>query len=215
MSSRRKARKLLKAYGKELYNSRIEFMDSFTDKPTSFEEHIDIKLIFKRCVTAAAALTLVFSMCAVTANALGISLFNMDRTIHSDSDEYRIEEKAAANLQAKDDNGNLFYKPSYIPKGYEARDVVEMSSVSKMYIYSDGEHFLTVDVSIAEASTISVDNERSTKTEDVIDGKQVIIYDFVDEEDGAIYLMQEGDMLITIKGVLSEEEFEKIIYGLK
>ena len=74
---------------------------------------------------------------------------------------------------------------------------------------------MSIDISIADASTVSVDNEHTTMKEKVIDEKQVIIYEGIEEEDSSIYLMQEGEMLIKIIGILPAEEFEKIIYGLE
>lgn len=215
MRARREARRALKAYGKTLYQARVDFVRSFEEKPATFSERVSYKYLFKRCIIFAVILTLTLSLCMITASALGINLFNMDRIIHPDNDEYRITEEQ----DEQTDSGQaemVMYQPTYIPEGYTISNEIITEGLSKKYVYTDGGNYsLSIDISIADASTVSVDNEHTTMKEKVIDEKQVIIYEGIEEEDSSIYLMQEGEMLIKIIGILPAEEFEKIIYGLE
>lgn len=211
MSSKRQAKKILKLYGKALYASRLEYMNSFEPEASSFVHRLGYRRIMKRCVVIVVILTLLFSMLVVGAGALGIKFFG-----YSLFQTKTHTEISGGKEPSKTDEKPRFYEPGFIPEGYTLVSRDDLAGVSQLITYQkDSGLFLTIFESTVENPGASIDNENCVISTEVIGELEVYIYDYIDNTTGNVYLMNKNGTFISIQGILSHNLMKQIILNLK
>ena len=205
MNNRRKAKKVLKLFGKESYRLRIRYIDSFLPESTSRIGSIAYRHTVRRLGLVVLLLVLIMAF-ATSVYAAIRHYFNFTKTEYSNSDEYISNDYNGAPSKV------VFFEPEYIPKGYEL-ETVEYNEIfdRKEWLYKNSEGGILKIWQGNNAVTISVDNERSKSWKITVEDIEVIIYSFTDSMMG---MMQIDDTIIMIKGPISEEEMKKIIEGM-
>ena len=211
MKSKRQAKKILKLYGKALYASRMEYMNSFEPEAASFVHRIGYRRIMKRCVIVALILTLLFSMLVVGAGALGIKFFGFSLF------ETKTHTEISAGKEANpSDEKPQFYEPGFIPEGYTLVAKDNFADVDLSIVYENKQDvYLYIFQTIAEDPSTSIDNEECVITTEIIGEYEVYIYDYYDEAAGSVYLLKKHGTFISIQGVLSDRIMKQIILNLQ
>lgn len=211
MSSKRQAKKILKLYGKALYASRLEYMNSFEPEASSFVQRLGYRRIMKRCVVIVVILTLLFSMLVVGAGALGIKFFG-----YSLFQTKTHTEISGGKEPSKTDEKPRFYEPGFIPEGYTLVSKDEFAGVELSLVYGNEQGtFIHIGESISEDPSVSINNEDCVISTEVIGEHEVYIYDYYDEEAGSIYLLEIRGTFVTIKSNLSATIMKKIVLSFK
>lgn len=205
MKYRRKADKVLKLYARELMKKREADYDAFIGKTTPVYFKSSPKHFAKRCLLVAIVLTLSFALIIVSANALGIKLFGFDLFQKSNHTEFIPNEYSQGKLK--------YFKPQYIPKGFEEMESGSENPEQKSYVYSnDKDELLSIIESYSENPGINLNNENCNYYTEIVQEYEVHIYNY---EDGySSWLFQKEGTFIMIYGPMEKGEFEKILIGL-
>ena len=211
MNSKREAKKVLKAYGKALYKSRIEYAASFSEEEEPLFCTTSYRHMMKRSLVIVLVLIMTLSLLVIGANALGIKFLNLsffeknDRTVVTKNE----------NTDDTQKSGHGFYKPGYIPPGYSFEGTDEFKDLTTTYSYinDDGE-YLTIDQSKSDDDFhLTIDNEDCEIRQDTIEDMEVRIYKYHDTN-LILVLLKKEDIYIQISGPISEKEARKIVQGL-
>lgn len=209
MSSKRKAEKVMKLYGKEIIKQRAAYADSFSEEYVPGFRKIRYKRMFKRTVLVMLILIMTLSLIVVTANAVGIKIFNFsffETTTHT---ELINENEKSAN-----DNTDSYYEPAVIPNNYSFITIDEIEGAEINYIYeNDQSQNLVITESYNTDLTTMINNEKCKRSTEVIGDNEVEVYEY--ETRSSVYLLQKGNTFIMIDGALSKTEFKEIIMGLE
>lgn len=209
MRSKRKAKKVLKQYGKAAYKERIRYVNSMIETAPSYVGSISWRHMAKKGLIITAVLILSFALLVVSANALGIKLFNFSFFNKSD----HVEIVGNENSEAAKPNPVRFYEAGYVPEGYTFTSEDTFSDIGLNRVYQNSkEEYLYIEQEASDGYISYLDNEDCTVTTETICGMETYIYDYGDLK---VYMMQDEKVIIKITGALPAEEFEKIIYGLK
>lgn len=204
MNTNRKAKKILKQFGKEAYRTRIQYINSFADEETSFIGRISYRHMMKRCALVVLILTLSFALLLVTASAFGIHILHFsffEKTDHT--------EIASNVTESSSEDDCEFYEPGYIPSGYKLIAEEPFGDIELEYIYkNEEEEYLYIDQHLADGFLSNINNENCEISTTVIDDKEVRIYDYGERK---TCLLQYNSTFILIKGILPAIEFKKII----
>lgn len=206
MNSTREAKKILKAFGKEAYNERIKYVDSFMPEQSSYVKSANYRFRLRRTVMVAIMVVLIMAL-AVSVYAAVMYYLNYTKTEHLGNDEYSPQ-----NQEPALNSESIFYEPTIIPEGYELKSV-ETNDIfkDKKWIYRGQENKQIVIWQGTERSVFYIDNEHSNSQTIMIGSIEAIIYDHENEITG---LMQYEDTVITVTGPISLTEFENIVRGL-
>lgn len=203
----RKAKKVLKQFGKKAYKTRIQYVNSFIEEDSFFFGRISYRHLMKRCALAVLILILSFALVVVTASALGIHILNFsffEKTDHTEITGNVTEHSSEEKFR--------FYEPDYIPDGYKLVEKESFGDIELEYIYqNESGEYLYIDENLAEGFVTNINNENCKISDIVIGDKKVRIYDYGERK---IYLLQYYSTYIRMNGTLSAIEFEKIIQGL-
>ena len=205
MNSKRKAKKVLKTFGKETYKSRIGYVDSFLTERTSRVGSVAYRHAARRLVVAVLLLILIMAF-AVSAYAAIKHYFNFTKVEHATNDEY------VPNDYNFESSNVVFFEPKYIPEGYqlESMEYDEVFHQTEWIYKNSGRGIIRI-MQGNNALTISLDNERSKSWKRMVGDVEVIIYEFTDSIMG---MLQIDNTVIFIEGSISEDEMEKIVQGL-
>lgn len=206
MRNEREADKVLEMYARELMKNREADYDAFMGATAAEHLKISPKYMVKRCLIAAVILTLTFALAVISASALGINLFGFDLFQSETHTEFVPDGNA--------EGGKAYFRPGYIPEGYEAVESGSVNTEQKEYTYlNDKDEMLTVVESYAENPGINLNNEGCTYYKETVQGYEVHIYEY--EYGYSSWLLQKKGTFIMIYGSLDKAEFEKIIVGLE
>jgi len=209
MSSKRKAKKVMKLYGKEIIKQRAAFADSFSEEYVPGFRKIRYKRMFKRIALTMLILIMTLSLIVATANAVGIKIFNFSFFETSTHTELINENEKTSN-----GNTDCYYKPTVIPDNYSFITTDEIEGAEINYIYeNDKKQNLVITESYNTDLTTMIDNEKCKISTEVIGENEIKIYAY--ENGRSVYLLQKGKTFIMIDGTLSETEFKEIITGLE
>ena len=210
MGSKGKAKKILKAFGKEEGKARLDYIDSFLPEKTSFIGSISYKHTLRR-VGMVVLLTVLALAVTVSAYAAVIHYLNYTKTVHQDNDEY------VSNNDSVGQNGYFediidFYEPKYIPEGY----ALESSNYNedfqeKEWYYTCGNGDAILIQQVPSYMDFHIDNERSSQTTEIAGNTEINIYETGNEVMG---VCQYESTLIIIKGNISVEELKEVVLGI-
>ena len=112
MRSKRKAKRILRAFGKESYKARIAYVDSFLPEKAPYVASISYRHALRRAAIVFLVLIMVMAL-AVSAYAAVVPYLNYTKVVHPDNDEFVINgsDGRKMSVQAID--------LTYVPKGYE------------------------------------------------------------------------------------------------
>lgn len=208
----RDAKKVLKAYGKELFDSRVAYTEKYTEEETVKVSRNVNGYIFKKWAMRSVSVVLILFVCVISADALGIKLFNFSKDVNDDHDQYVSEQELSNG-----DGEIEFHQFTYIPDGYVLNRESERMVGIKEYFYNgpNGEDTLVIKESLAVNNTISIDNERCESKVVIIGEMETVVYDFFEEDAPDIYMIQDGDMVIIISTDAGLDEVKNIILGIK
>jgi len=205
--NKRKAKKILKQYGKAAYKARIQYVDSFLEKNPSAIRKISYRHMLKRCMMVAAILILTFALLVTTASALGIHIFNF--SFFEKSDHTTITSNEKTNLPERIIK---FYDVEYVPNGYQLIAEEAFGDIELEYIYeSPSGELLYIDQNIADGYVIDINNENCKIRKKTLQNIELVIYDYGNRK---TYLFQYQQTHVRIKGSLEDKEFEKIILNM-
>lgn len=205
------AKRILKAFGKAEFKSRVEYVDSYLPEKTSFWESISYRHAFRRAGMVAVLVILIMALGASTYAAVMYRL-NLTKTVDQMADRYVSE--------YNDEDGNglydgeiTYYEPSFIPSGFELisdtyDDVFKVREWS--YKTSDGK-LLTIEEMPPGNAGYYIDNERSERSVLDISCIEVVVYEWEYE---LASIFQYEDMIFIIKGSISKDDLRSIIEGI-
>lgn len=211
MNSKRKAKKILKDYGKALYKSRVEYVGSFTEEKPPLVHTISYRRLMKRSLVIILVLIMAFSLLVIGANAIGIKFLNLSIFEKEDHTEVVAKEESTDD-DRKSHHG--FFKPGYIPAGFSlaGTDEFEGVDITSSYINDSGE-YLYITQSMSDDFSATLNNEDCEIRQDTIEDMEVQIYTYQNTKK-ILVLLKKGDVYIQISGFITEKETRKIVLGL-
>lgn len=206
MRNRIKAKRILRAFGKETYKARIAYVDSFLPEKSSYVGSISYRRALRRAVIVVLLVALIMAL-AVSAYAAVLHYLNYTRVVNPDNDAYLANKEYNVG-----DDEVVFYEPKYVPEGYvliseEISDNQLMKTWNYRGIFND---ILTIQCG-PDFGNFFIDNENSTSETVVVGDIEVVIYDFGSFKLG---LFQYNDTVVEIMGSLNTDEIKKIIEGM-
>lgn len=205
MNNKRKAKKILRAFGKETYRARVEYVNSFLPEKVSYVRSISYRHTFRRIAIAALVLVMIMAL-AVSAYAAVKHYLNYTKVVHPDNDEYVSNGEYDYDVEAS------FFTPTYVPERYNlVNEYYDDISRQQIFEYEGENSDRLVIMQCLDREGFHVDNERSESKSIMVGNIEVIVYDFSDE---LLAVMQCGNNLITIAGIVDEGELEQIIDGM-
>ncbi len=210
MNSKREAKKILKAFGKEEGRARIRYVESFLPEKISYTASISYRHTLRKMGLIILLTGLILAL-AVSTYAAVIHYLNYTKTVHPDNDEY-ISTIDNSNPSGTFDDV-VFYEPTYIPEGYklDSEKYDEDFQEREWHYISESGDMLTIR-QVPAGSEFHIDNDRSMATTENIGDTEVIIYNFEDE---IIGVFQYDNILVMIDGDISFEELGEIVKGIK
>lgn len=208
MNNRGEAKRILKLYGKAEYAARVEYVNSFMDKSKSNNYGISWKYLTKRGLAITAMLVLLFAMTVVVVSAFGFHVPGFNLTEYNDHTEIMRNEEDVVTDETR------LYEPTYVPKGYKLVQSEDFMGCSLENEYKNkAGYYLHIDQTIADYFAGNFNNEDCTRGELEINGTKVMAYYY--NRGGAQYVMTMKGTVIVVDGLITDEEFKKIIRGLK
>lgn len=205
MRNKRKAKRILRAFGKESYKARIAYVNSFLPEKSSFIGSISYRHTLRRAAIVALVLIMVMAL-AVSAYAAVKHYMNYTKVVHRDNDSY------IANSEYDKDKKVVFYEPQYVPERYTL--ISEETDESQLMVTWNylgiGNDILTIRCG-PDFSNYYIDNEHATTETLTLESVEVVVYVF---DSFKICLFQYGDTVVSIMGDLSNEEIIGIIDGM-
>lgn len=211
MNSRREAKKFLKAYGKALYKSRVEYVGSFNEDKLPLVRRVSYRHLIKRSLVIILVLVMVFSLLVIGVNAVGVKFLNLSFFEKAD------HTKVAAKEERTDDsreNHHGFYEPGYIPPGFTLAGTDEFEGIEVTYTYvNDNDDYLYIAQSTSDDFIETIDNEDCEIRQDTIEDMEAKIYMYHDIKK-ILVILKKGDIYMQISGTVTEDEARKIVRGL-
>ena len=203
------ANKILKTYGKAMFDSHVTYMDDATnDTPLAPSPSVPRRRFsFRRVAIVCLVLILCFAMAMVVCDALGIQIFNFNFD----------QKKDHAVLTSKNtQDGEKYYKPSFIVKGYHLDDVIDTGSALRDYSYEKGDSnvYYTVSETTSTKTRLYIDTE-GYDHEKIVHGEYDVRLYKDQHSPLVIAYLQKDNTYISIQGKLSEDDVFKIIDSLK
>lgn len=205
MNNKRKAKKILRAFGKEAYRARIEYVNSFLPEKVSYVRSISYRHALRRAAIVALVLIMVMAL-AVSAYAAVKHYLNYTKVVRPDNDEY------VANGEYASDQKFTYFEPSYIPDRYSLYmfDDDQLNKYITWEYRGEENKSLTI-MQFAEGTNFHIDNENSTSRVKMIGNIEATIYDFPNE---ILAVTQYDNTVIVIIGGLTDKELEEIVQGM-
>lgn len=206
-SSRREANKILKEYGKRLFEAHSSYFNAEEQQSSSIPVYArSSRRIVRRALLLCAVLILVMALAVGICSAFGIQLFNYRF-------DYRDGHVIITRLEAE--NGQHFYIPDYVVPGYTSDGVFESGSVTRFYVFTseDGKSSYIVEEGFDNKTVIFADND--DYDENTIIYKEYELKVFKDKSSPFINVyLEKGGTFISIQGDLSIEQIYTIIDSL-
>lgn len=169
-----------------------------------------VKVICKFAVTAAAVMGISFGG-LLTQHEVYAAVSNVVRDVFSTHDKYTYQ----GSFNSNDMDFDYSIEPGYIPEGYELR-TVNYLGIEKLMIYeTDDEIKLYFDYSFADATSLTVDNERHSYKEINKNNTTYYFYESYDKDDYSMLIWYDERHSYLITAQLSEEEIVKIAENIK
>lgn len=205
MRNRIKAKRILRAFGKETYKARIAYVDSFLPEKSSFIGSISYRHALRKAVIVALVLIMIMAL-AVSAYAAVTHYLKYTKVVHPDNDEY------VANSGFTSDPEFSYFEPSYIPERYSLYmfDDDQLNNYYTWEYRGEENKSLTI-MQFAEGTNFHIDNEKSTSRVKMIGNIEATIYDFPNE---ILAVTQYDNTVIVIIGGLTDKELEEIVQGM-
>lgn len=214
MKSKREAKRILRAFGREEGKARIRYVDSFLPEKTSFIGSISYRHMLRRAAIVVVLMAMIMAL-AVSAYAAVMHYLNYRKIEHQDNDEYLPIDDNAYQHETYDDIS--FLEPTYIPDDFSLKSEECDEVFKEKTWYYSGTHGKTLEIMEYPAVWgFHVDNERGTLSKETIEDTEVIIYSFSGGVAGFFQMsyFQYERMLISIAGDISIDELRMVIEGI-
>lgn len=210
MRTKREAKKILKAFGREEGRARIKYVESFLPEKISYVASISYRHTLRKMGLMILLVALILAF-AVSTYAAVMHYLNYTKTVHSDNDEYISDSIQPNNYGAFEEDID-FYTPTYIPNRYVLKfEKYDEDFYEKEWQYIDGVgNVLRIKESPAGRG-FQIDNESGKQKSEIISDTEVIMYTFEDE---IIGVFQYEKTLVMIEGSISFDELKEIIKGV-
>ena len=198
-------RRLFKAYGKRLYQERINYVkenscEGFKPMPKNLH-----RMSFRRTVTI--ILVLVIVMASAIASAVQ---WEIKPPIFS-----FVEKEDHSEVHVRvDEGGDSFLNIGYIPEGYEHVLTDNFQDITLEDSYkNENDEYLYITQDISGQSNVNISNEECSQYEKIVDGIEIHVYDYTFGK--KIWLFVKDDVYISISGYLSTDEMILIVESLE
>lgn len=203
------ARRILEAYGKALYESRIAYVNSMMDEsepdPDFYADYaepspryVGRRRMLKRALILVAVLMLILGMMVVSVDAVRLKSFNYsfrEYPGHTKLIPSEIEEPAQRAMPD--------FVLEYVPEGYEMVNY-EKDDGSLWIDYDNGkEQYIHFSVDYAADGGPSVDNDTFVREETRVGEYQAWYFH---DDAGSLIIWQMDEYLLSIHCALSKEE---------
>ncbi len=165
------------------------------------------KVIGKFAVTAATVMGIMFGG-FLTQQEVYAAVGNVIRSIFSTHDKYTYQDNSEDIVF--DDTIRL----GYVPDGYELRSVYYMGNANLLTYESEDEKSLYFNYSLAEDSSITVDNE-SHSYKEIIEYNEMFYFYKSEQDDFNTIIWFDGKYAYSIDAQISEDEIVKIAENIK
>lgn len=165
------------------------------------------KVIGKFAVTAATVMGIMFGG-FLTQQEVYAAVGNVIRSIFSTHDKYTYQDNSEDIVF--DDTIRL----GYVPDGYELRSVYYMGNANLLTYESEDEKSLYFNYSLAEDSSITVDNE-SHSYKEIIEYNEMFYFYKSEQDDFNTIIWFDGKYAYSIDAQISEDEIIKIAENIK
>lgn len=207
IQEKRKIRKLFRAYGKHVYQARLDYVGSFLVEDEKEERRVFSKFRMRTLLVTILLLVILMTVVLVGAKTLDVPLPAFSFIEKEDHSEVTI------NPESDDIEKDAFLEIGYVPEGYSyvGREFITDVSCESVYV-NDAEEYLYIDQYQSKEMTMGIDNEKCTRYTNSISGIDIEIFSY---EDGRkIYLFVKSRIYVVIQGYLSDAEMERIINNL-
>lgn len=207
------AGKILEAYGKALYESRIAYVNSMMDEsapdPDFYADYaepsptyVGRRRMLKRALILIAVLVLILGMMAVSVDAVRLKLFHYsfrEYPGHTKLIPSEIEEPAQRAMPD--------FVLEYVPDGYEMVNY-EKDDSSLWIDYDNGkEQYIHFSVDYAADGGLSVDNDTFVREEARVGEYQAWYFH---DDTASLIIWQMDEYLLTIDGGVRKQEIMKM-----
>ena len=201
----REANRLLKSYGKKLFDAHAEYLYT-ANTPAPAHSQTRYRKSARRIAIVFAALILIMALTLAVCNALGIQLFNF----HFDKQQGFTIIKSMETEKAP-----RYYKALYVAKGYEIDPTVIANHDFVIYDYKsvNEDKYYTISEGTNKNSIWYVDSDGYKESKEVYGEYELYIYMSTEGLEN-IVLFEKDKTYISIIGNLSIEEFHAIIDSL-
>ena len=205
MRNKRKAKRILRAFGKETYKARIAYVDSFLPEKSSFIGSISYRHALRRAAIVALVLIMIMAL-AVTAYAVVKYYLNYTKVVHSDNDEYVLNDNSSNKLSVET------IELTYVPEGYELEYYdYDQQFDEKTWVFARTNGESLIIILSTDLDRFNIDNERSVSEQITVGNLEGIKYSF----DGEILcVFQYENMVIRVISTLDDNEIVRLINGL-
>jgi len=205
MNNKRKAKKILRAFGKETYKARIAYVDSFLPEKVSYVRSISYRHALRRAAIVALVLIMIMAL-AVSAYAAVKHYLNYTKVVHSDNDEYVLNDNSSNKLSVET------IELTYVPEGYELEYYdYDQQFDEKTWVFARTNGESLIIILSTDLDRFNIDNDRSVSEQITVGNLEGIKYSF----DGEILcVFQYENMVIRVISTLDDNEIVRLINGL-
>ena len=206
MRTKREAKKILKAFGREEGKARIKYVESFLPEKTSFIGAISYRHTFRR-IGIIVLLSILILALTISAYAAIMHYLNYTKTVHPDNDEY------VPTINNSNQNGIFddieFYEPKYIPDGYVLySEEYDEDFQEREWHYENENGDALVIRQGPVGRDFHINNENCIQTIDNVSEIEVVIYENDNETTG---VFQYEKTLIMVSGRINNNELKEIV----
>lgn len=205
MRNKRKAKRILRAFGKESYKARIAYVNSFLPEKSSYVGSISYRHALRRAVIVVLLVALIMAL-AVSAYAAVKYYLNYTKVVHPDNDEYVLNDNSS-NKQSVET-----IELTYVPEGYELEYYdYDQQFDEKTWVFARTNGESLIIILSTDLDRFNIDNERSVSEQITVGNLEGIKYSF----DGEILcVFQYENMVIRVISTLDDNEIVRLINGL-
>lgn len=211
MRSDREAKKILKAFGKAEFNTRVNYVDSFLPEKIPLWSSINYRHAFRRAGMVALLVVLIMAL-GVSTYAGVMHHLKLTRTESPVADIYVDDHSIGIGDNVNDCDIN-YYEPTFIPEGFKlVSDTFDEVFKTREWVYEtqDGRE-LTIEENPSDNAAYHFDNERSERSVLEINDIEVVVYEWKYELAG---MFQYEDLIVIINGSISKDDLRTIIENM-
>ena len=203
-SAKRQSKDILKAFGREVFDSHVRYVDSFQPlhegtAPAKFRWR---RQTLRRTAYVCILVALLFAMTLAVCSALGIQIFN-----------FHFEQKPGHSflIRNDDEDGQLFFQPGYTAKGYHLAEVQDLAPGTRIYSYvnDEGVYYSITEEQDADA-TIDINTEDCDTERIIIGDLEVRMYYWHADGSSSAYFLKDKTYF-TLHGYLGRDEMISVI----